>query len=101
VVAARRHEPCVLNQYTALRLIGYTATFGGLAVLDNRGDCAVLFSIGTTPEFAVRHLDRIFPYHIVLHAQTDGELWSIVPTTCWSTKEPGADCRVPAPTPAG
>jgi hypothetical protein len=97
VVSAQRHEPCVLNSYAALRLVGYTDAFADLTALDSRGDCAVLFAIGSLPAHVVSELDRNFPYRVGLPAKNPGTLWSVVPTACWTKAPPATGCRVPPP----
>ena len=84
--------PCVFAAYTALRILGYATSF---AIVSTFERCTVVLSIGPPARSVRRTLDRRFAYRETLHAQTDGFLWSVVPTGCWTSRARALDCRLP------
>ena len=94
-VAALHGRACVLNPFAELRLEAYTRSAKGIFQLSQLDPCTVAFAIDTPPHSLVQVLDKKFPYRAKLHAHTDGYLWSIVPTECWTSKQLGHDCELP------
>jgi hypothetical protein len=82
---------CATDVYTGLRLIGSTSPFLVLPSV-KKGPCTVAFRIGTPAAGLERSFDRLFPYHLRLHAQTPGEMWSTRPLTCWTSDPAPSGC---------
>jgi hypothetical protein len=82
--------PCVVDDFTRLRLIGYTRDFAVVGSADQLPACDVVASLdrshGPGP---ARDADRAFPHRRVLRARNNGLLWSRLPASCWLTSSRG------------
>jgi hypothetical protein len=83
--------PCAVDVYTGIRLVGTTAPFAVLSSLQ-KGPCTVALRIGTPAPRVEQGFDRLFPYHLRLHAETPGEMWSTRPFACWTENRQPAGC---------
>lgn len=84
-VRASGGTSCVIDDFTTLRLLGYTKEFRPAGSKSELGSCTVVASLdessGRGPS---RDADAVFPHRTKLHARSDGILWSRVATECWT-----------------
>jgi hypothetical protein len=90
--------PCVSDDFTALRTLGYTDRFVKVPAGAPLPNCTVLIAYGVDRDGELaRAARRKFPYSTTLEARTDGVLWSAIPADCWTV--PGAldesRCAIP------
>jgi hypothetical protein len=85
----------VIDDFAALRMVGYVDDMGTPRTAHDRAFCAVLVLLAPAPGTrVVRAADREFRYKTTLHARNDATLWSIVPTSCWLTDRKSG-CAIP------
>ena len=85
--------PCVIDDFTTLRLLGYTKEFHAAASKSELAGCTVVASLDQTHgPGPARDADARFRYRAQLPARTNGILWSRVPTACWTEPSPEVGC---------
>jgi hypothetical protein len=92
-VRASGGTPCVIDDFTTLRLLGYTPRFRAAGSAEQLEACTVVASLDRAPgPGPARDADAEFPYRVRLPARTDGVLWSRVPARCWRDRPAPPGC---------
>jgi len=88
--------PCVVDDFTRLRLLGYTRDFAVVTARQQLGECDVVATLATAAgPGPARDADAAFRYRRDLPARTGGVLWSRAEPSCWL--DPGKRCPPRAP----
>jgi hypothetical protein len=92
-VKAHGGIPCISDNFTGLRMVGYTQSFGVATSRAQLEHCTVVVALRANPSSQpAKDAEATFKHRTVLPARIPGVLWSQVPTRCWLRDPAPSSC---------